>query len=153
VSVNPMLLNSRTGKNARHFVERKLLIRLKLFFVVFSLLMVVILHETIRHYITMSTALGAMMLGMLVSGIFVRRKRIYWEEETSRVIARMDRIGLVLLALYIAFAIIRHFLLDQWLHGRLLVGFSFSLAAGSMLGRLLSMRSQIRQILKEKNII
>jgi len=148
-----MLLNSRSGKNAKDFVERKLLRRLKLFFVLFALLIVVIFYEIGRHHINASTSIGAIMLGMLFGAIFVRRKRIYWEEETSRVIARMDSIGVILLVLYIAVAVIRHLLLDRWIHGKQFIGFSFSVAAGTMFGRLLSMRSQIRQILKEKNII
>ena len=129
------------------------MIRLKLFICLFVLLILAIAYEVARKHLTAATAVGAIMLGMMVGAIFVRRKRIYWEEETSRVIARMDRVGVILLALYIAIAIIRHFFLDHWIHGNQLVGFSFSLAAGTMLGRLLSMRSQIRQILKEKNII
>ena len=148
-----MLLNSSTSKNAKEFVERKLLLRLKLFFGVFALLIVVIFYEVARHHIGAATCIGTIMLGMMVGAVFVRRKRIYWEEETSMVIARMDRIGIVLLILYFVIAVVRHFLLDHWLHGNQLVGFSLSLAAGTMLGRLLSMRSQIRQILKEKNII
>lgn len=148
-----MLLNSKTGKNAKDFVERKLLIRLKLFFAVFALLVVVVFFEVSREHIIASAAIGAIMLGMLIGGIFVRRKRIYWEEDTSRVIARMDRIGIFLLIIYLALVIFRHFLLDQWIQGQQLIGFSFSITAGAMLGRVLSMRSQIRQILKEKNII
>ena len=148
-----MLLNSRTGKNARDFVERKLILRLKLFFGVFALLQAIIFYEIARRHLAGPTAIGAMMLGMMIGAVFVRRKRIYWEEETSKVIARMDRIGVVLLICYVVMAIIRHFFLDHWVHGSQLIGFSFSLAAGTMLGRLLSMRSQIRQILKEKNII
>lgn len=148
-----MLLNSRSGKNAKDFVERKLLLRLKLFFAVFALLIVVISYEVIREHIRGVTAIGAMMIGMMVGAIFVRRKRIYWEEDTSRVIARMDRVGIILLVLYVALAIIRHVVLDHWVHGNQLIGFTLSVAAGTMLGRLLTMRSQIRQILKEKNII
>jgi uncharacterized membrane protein YadS len=148
-----MLLNSRTGKNAKDYVERKLLIRLKLFFVVFALLVMAVFYEVSRAHITASTSIGAIMLGMLLGSVFVRRKRIYWEDDTSRVIARMDRIGIFLLVLYVGFVIIRHFVLGHWVPGKQLIGFSFSITAGAMLGRLLSMRSQIRQILKEKNII
>lgn len=148
-----MLLNSRTGKNAKHFVERKLLRRLKLFFVLFALFTAIIFYEISRQQINFSTSIGAIMIGMLLGSVFVRRKRIYWEEDTSRIIARMDRIGVFMLFLYIAFTIIRHFLLDHWFHGKSLIGFSFSIAAGAMLGRLLSVRSQIRQILKEKNYL
>src|SRR3712207_8146609 len=49
-----MLLNSRTGKNAKDFVERKLLLRLKLFFVVFALLVMVIFYEVALEHITAS---------------------------------------------------------------------------------------------------
>ena len=134
-------------------MEKKLLLRLKLFFAVFALLVVVIFYEVSRDHVRGSTAIGAMMLGMMLGAIFVRRKRIYWEEDTSRVIARMDRIGIALLIIYIMMAVLRHLLLSHWVQGAQLIGFSFSIAAGTMLGRLLSMRSQIRQILKEKNII
>ncbi|MBC7826511.1 MAG: hypothetical protein H7122_02105 [Chitinophagaceae bacterium] len=120
---------------------------------IFSLLVAAVFYEIALHHINGSTSIGAIMIGMLLGSLFVRRKRIYWEEETSMIIARMDRIGLILLVIYIVIAVIRHFLLDHWIHGKQLLGFSFSIAAGTMLGRLLLMRSQIRQILKEKKII
>lgn len=148
-----MLLNSRSGKNAKQHVERKLILRLRLFLVVFLLLVGIIAYEVHRAYLPAAACIGAMMMGVLVGALFVRRKRIYWEEETARVIARMDRIGIVLLIAYIIFAILRHWLLHSWLRGNELTAFTLSLAAGAMFGRLLSIRSQIRQILKEKNII
>ena len=148
-----MLLNSRTSKNAKEFVERKLLNRLRIFIAVFTLLLIAIFLEIYFDYISASTAIGAMMLGMMSGAVFVRRKRIYWEEDTSRVIARMDKIGIGLLIAYVLFMVIRHVFLHRWLHGHYALAFSFSFAAGAMLGRLLSMRAQIRQILKEKNII
>lgn len=143
----------RNRQECQGFCRTKAAHAVKAFFVVFALLAGVIFYEVINHHITGSTSVGCMMLGMLLGAMFVRRKRIYWEEETSRVIARMDRAGLILLVLYLVLGIIRHFLLDHLFHGRQLIGISLSIAAGTMLGRLLSMRSQIRQILKGKNII
>jgi len=148
-----MLLNSRTGKNAKRYVERKLLRRLWIFFAVFIVLASVIIYEVSQDYLEGSACVGAIMLGMLIGAVFVRRKRIYWEEETSTIIARMDRIGIAMLVVYILFAVSRHIFLHNWLHGRQLTAFSLSLTAGAMLGRLLSIRSQIRQILKERKII
>jgi hypothetical protein len=148
-----MLLNSRKGKNAKKYVERKLMRRLRIFFVVFIILIGVIIYEISQQYLEASACVGAMMLGMLSGAVFVRRKRIYWEEETSQIIARMDRIGIGLLIIYILFSVIRHFFLHNWLHSHRLTAFSLSLTAGAMLGRLLSIRSQVRQILKERDII
>jgi hypothetical protein len=151
--LHQMLLNSRSGKNAKKHVERKLVRRLWIFFVVFIALSAVIVYEVSHDYLEGAACVGAIMMGMLIGGIFVRRKRIYWEEETSTVIARMDRIGIALLVIYILFIVSRHILLHNWLHGRQLTAFSISLTAGAMLGRFLSIRSQIRQILKQKKII
>jgi hypothetical protein len=148
-----MLLNSRKGKEAKKYVERKLVRRLWIFFVVFIILICVIIYEISQQYLEASACVGAMMLGILSGAVFVRRKRIYWEEETSQIIARMDRIGIGLLVIYIIFWITRHIVLHNWLHGHRLTAFSLSLAAGAMLGRLLSIRSQVRQILKERDII
>ena len=148
-----MLLNSRSGKNAKKYVERKLMRRLWIFFGVFVVLSGVIIYEVSQDYLEGAACVGAIMLGMLVGAVFVRRKRIYWEEETSTVIARMDRIGIAMLVVYIFFAVSRHIFLHNWLHGRQLTAFSLSLTAGAMLGRLLSIRSSIRQILKERKII
>jgi hypothetical protein len=148
-----MLLNSRSGKNAREFVERKLIRRLRLFFAIFVVLSGIIIYEVSKEYIEGATCVGAMMLGTMIGALFVRRKRIYWEEETSKVIARMDKIGIGLLVAYVLFAVARHYFLHSWLTGHRLVAFSLSLTAGAMLGRLLIVRSQVRQILKERKII
>jgi lysylphosphatidylglycerol synthetase-like protein (DUF2156 family) len=148
-----MLLNSRSGKTAKKYVERKLIRRLWIFFVVFTVLAGVIAYEVSQDYLEGAACVGAIMLGMLIGAVFVRRKRIYWEEETSTIIASMDRIGIGILVVYVFFVVSRHILLHNWLHGRQLTAFSLSLTAGAMLGRLLSIRSQIRQILKDRKII
>jgi hypothetical protein len=91
--------------------------------------------------------------GFMLGIIFTRRKKIFWEEETSLVIARMDRIGIILLIVYIAYIIFRHQWLPYWFNGHELSAFSFALTAGTMTGRVLSMRTQIRQVLKQQKIL
>ena len=148
-----MLLNPKTDKYVRDFVERKLIVRLRIFFFVIFILLDIIIYEMSIGYISAVETLGALLLGFCSGYIFVRRKRIYWEEETSRVIARMDKIGIALLVIYIAFFLGRHWLLRQWLHGHELTAFAFSFAAGAMIGRVFNMRLQIRKVLKHKKII
>ena len=148
-----MLLNSRSGKNAKKYVERKLLRRLWIFFAVFIVLVSIIIYEVSQDYLEGAACVGAIMIGVLIGAVFVRRKKIYWQEETSTIIARMDRIGIGILVVYILFSVSRHIFLHNWLHGRQLTAFSLSLTAGAMLGRLLSIRSQIRQILKDRKLI
>jgi hypothetical protein len=148
-----MLVASRKNKHARQFVERKLVIRLRIFFVVLILLVGVIIYEMSNDYIANSRATLAFFSGILIGVVFTRRKKIFWEEETSRVIARMDRIGIVLLIIYIAYVVFRHAWLAHLFYGHQLTAFSFTLTAGTMTGRVLSMRTQIRQVLKSQKIL
>ena len=148
-----MIIASRRNKHARKFVQRKLAIRLRIFFFVFILLLGVIVYEISSNYISVTKAVMAFFIGALIGAAFTRRKKIFWEEETSLVIAKMDRIGIVLLAVYIPYLFFRHQWLAHWFYGHELTAFSFSLAAGSMAGRVLSMRTQIRQVLKRQKIL
>jgi hypothetical protein len=150
-----MLLNSRrkTGKKAKEFVEKKLIRRLKLFIVLLLLILCFIVYEIFKGYIEPAIVFGASLFGLMLGGTAVRRKRIYWNEETSQVIARMDRIGIFILVFYILFSVVRHLLFRYWFSGNMLTAFSLSFAAGAMLGRVLSMRAQIREILRDKHII
>lgn len=148
-----MLLDSRKGRGAKKYVERKLLRRLRLFFLIFFLLGVAIVYEINWRHIHWSICVGAMMIGLMIGAAFVRRKKIFWHEETSTVIAKMDRVGIYVLVIYVIFIVVRHYFLHQWFKGNELTAFSLSLTAGAMAGRLLSIRSEIRQILKERNLI
>src|SRR3954471_21379371 len=138
-----MLVASRKNKHARQFVERKLVIRLRIFFSILVLLLGVIVYEINNDYISADKTLFAFSCGILMGVVFNRRKKIFWEEETSRVIARMDRIGIVLLIIYIAYVVFRHAWLAHLFYGHQLTAFSFTLTAGTITGRVLSMRTQI----------
>lgn len=148
-----MILTSQKNKHARQFVERKLAIRLRIFFVVFLLLLGTIVYEIADGYISFMKAFAAFFFGMIIGALFTRRKKIFWEEETSLVIARMDRIGIVLLVIYIPYIIFRHQWLTHWFYGHELTALSFALAAGTMAGRVMGMRTRIRRVLKHKKIL
>jgi hypothetical protein len=148
-----MLVASRKNKHARQFVERKLIIRLRIFLALLVMLLGVIVYEISNDYMSPDKTLFAFSCGILMGVVFNRRKKIFWEEETSRVIARMDRIGIVLLIIYIAYVIFRHEWLAHLFYGHQLTALSFTLTAGTMTGRVLSMRTQIRQVLKSQKIL
>ena len=150
-----MLLNSGRRKDvkAKDFVERRLMIRLKIFLALLFVFVTLIICYIVIGYIDVAAAIGAAMIGMMIGAVAVRRKKISWHEETSTVIARMDRIGIYVLVAYVLLSILRHWLFAHWLHGHLLGAFSLSFTAGAMFGRLMLLRSQIREILREQEII
>lgn len=140
-------------KIAREHVHRKLIYRLRMFVVIFVVMMTIIIYDIISQIIGYSLVFSGISLGIITGYLAGRISNIVWHEETSKVVARMDRMGFVFLALYLSFSISRRWIFGHWIHGATLTAFSFSMAAGIMAGRLWSTRSQIRNILKDQGLI
>ena len=148
-----MLLNAHKDTYVKEFVERKLLIRLRIFFFIIFVLFDCIILEISLNNINPLLSVSAVFFGTFFGFLFVRRKRIFWHEETNTVIARMDKLGILILIFYILFVLVRHWFLEHWLRGSEITAFSLSFATGSMIGRVWTIRRNIRRRLKEQNII
>lgn len=140
-------------KIARQHVHRKLIYRLRMFVVIFVVMMGIIIYDIISQIIGFPLAVSGISLGIITGYLAGRISNIVWHEETSKVVARMDTMGFVFLALYLSFSISRRWIFGHWIHGATLTAFSFSMAAGIMAGRLWSTRSQIRNVLKDQGLI
>jgi hypothetical protein len=148
-----MLIRPHKNNQLKQYVQKKLIVRLRIFVVLFFILFSVLCYEIGMGYISFLLSFSALLVGAASGLFFVRRKKIYWEEESARVIWRMDKIGVVLLIIYILFAILRHWLLHAWLEGNMLTAFTISFATGAMMARVWSMRRKILKVLKEQDII
>lgn len=138
---------------AKQHVHRKLIYRLRMFLVIFVIMTSIIIYDIFSQIIGLPLAFSGISLGIVTGYLAGRISNIVWHEETSKVIARMDRMGFVFLALYLSFSVSRRWIFGHWIHGATLTAFSFSMAAGIMAGRLWSTRSQIRNILKDQGLI
>lgn len=141
-------------KEVGRFVHKKLLFRLRRLAIIFLIITGVLIYELSQHYIAGYLALFGFMLGMVI-GLLVSRRmhNISWDAETNKAVTKMDRLGIVILVLYLLFAISRHWILSHWLQGYALTAFSLSVAAGGMLGRLWNTRQKIRQVLKQAGFL
>ena len=148
-----MILNPASRKELREHIQRRLVNRLRLFLFIIFILFDFIIYEISMYYIQWWFALLALVLGTGSGYFFSRRKKIYWEAETSQVIGKMDQIGTLLLILYIVFAVARHVFLQQWLDANEITGFALSFALGSMSMRVYIMRRRIRRVLKMQQLI
>jgi hypothetical protein len=138
---------------AKEHVHRKLIFRLRKFLIIFVVMISVIIYDIISHTIGYTLAFSGIVLGFAIGYLAGHISDIVWHEETSKVVARMDRMGFIFLALYVTFSLSRRWIFGHWIHGAALTAFSFSMAAGIMAGRLFSTRSQIRNILKDQGVI
>ncbi len=147
-----MPLSSRRG--VTKFVHRKLLFRLRRLAIVFVIIMGILIYEISQNYIA-----GYMSFIGFVSGygigllISYRMHIISWDAETNKAVTKMDRLGIIILVLYILFALARHWILSHWFQGYALTAFSLSVGAGGMLGRLYNTRKKIRQVLKSEGVL
>jgi membrane protein required for beta-lactamase induction len=96
---------------------------------------------------------GAGLIGGVVVGVVVSRMyRLDWDHSAREVVSRIDRVGALVLALYLVFAITRSWLLGQWVQGAALGPVSLSVVAGIMLGRVGGMSHGIRGILRDVGV-
>jgi len=148
-----LIIRQKTKEVSRLYVERKLVFKLRRLAVVLIIISGIIGYDIFKSYINPLLALAGLALGFYL-GVFVGRySNIHWHEETCKVIARLDRISIVILVLYLTFSFSKKWIFGHWIHGTSLTAFSFSIAAGVMTGRMLTTRKQIREILRDKGLL
>jgi len=141
-------------KEVGQFVHRKLLFRLRRLAIIFIIISVILIYDLSHNYIATYLPVIGFIFGMVIGLIIARRMhRISWDAETNKAVTKMDRLGIIILILYLLFAVSRHWIFSHWLHGYALSSFTMSMAAGGMLGRLLTTRQKIRKILKQEGFL
>lgn len=134
-------------------IERKLVVRLIIFFVISLVLMGIAVFNVISGKIGVLHGSGGLILGLIVGFLAGRMFNIFWHPESERVVSRLDAMGVMILALYIIMEIERKWVFGHWIEGPALAAFSFVVLTGLILGRFLSMVLKIRKILIEEEIL
>lgn len=75
--------------------------------------------------------------------------KISWDKEASKVVGKMDTIGIVILVVYLLFAITRRWIFSHWLEGHALGAFVLSISCGAIISRLWFIREKNRDVLKK----
>lgn len=141
-------------KEVAQFVHRKLLFRLWRLAIIFLIITGVLIYEIYHNYIAGYPAAAGFVLGFIIGMLVSQRMHnISWDAETSKAVTKMDRIGIIILIMYIVFAIGRKWIFSHWLHGYSLTAFSLSVGAGGILGRLWNTRKKIRAVLKKEGFL
>jgi hypothetical protein len=88
-------------------------------------------------FITIGGAVVAGILLGLVVGIVVSRKyRLSWDEQSMQVVAQVDWVGGIILAVYVLFILGREWIFGHWIPAVSLTVFCLCVSAGSMIGQL-----------------
>lgn len=143
-----MPLSSR--KEVAAYVHRKLLFRLRRLAFFFLVATAILLYEIFNNFIAAYFAVGGFFIGFTIGYVVGNRMhKISWDAEASKVVGKMDTIGIIILVVYILFAITRKWIFSHWLEGQALSAFVLSISCGAIISRLWFIRRKIREALKK----
>jgi hypothetical protein len=134
----------------RHFVKKKMIYRLRIFYLVSVSMFCFIVYEIAVGKLEVFIATAAMVLGILTGWLAAQRYKLAWDEEASQVITKMDRMGIILLVIYLSFTLSRKWIFGHWLTGETLTLFSLTFGNGAMMARVLCLRKKIRRIIRKE---
>lgn len=132
---------------AKTHVDRKLLIRLRMFAVIIAVLLGIVLYNVITGALALSLAGLGLAIGLAVGFVAGRMFKIFWHPEAQKVVSRLDKIGAIFLVFYIIVEIGRKKFFGHWLAGAQLNAFSLAFLGGALLGRLLVMARGVKKVL------
>lgn len=134
-------------------LDRKLIFRLRIFVLIFMIMLGIITYDVFQHTIGIALAGGGLLLGVMIGFVAGRMYAVKWHEQANKVITQIDEIGVAILILYIAFSIFKGLIFGHWIHGPTLTAFTFSITCGVMLGRLFTIVRSIKNVLSDRGII
>jgi hypothetical protein len=136
---------------SKEFVHKKIVFRLRIFLVMFTIMLITGIYDASLSYITISKAITSLGSGILLGWVVGSASNVKWYEEPGKVMMKMDIISGLVLFLYLAFTIFKRRIFHEWFKGEELSAVILCLTAGIMAGRFLSIRKQVINVLKKQD--
>jgi hypothetical protein len=141
------------GKIAQKYVNMKIIGRLIIFGLIITTIFGLVAHKVYMGDLPLSLAVLGLFLGVVLGWILGRILKIFWNPTTQKVVARVDKTGIFFLILYFSVELGREWIFSHWLKGVELSTFVLIFLGGLLLGRLLILMKQIRDVLEKENKI
>ena len=135
---------------SKEHIDKKLLRRIRFFVFLLFVMTGVLVYEIFVSHINFLYIIFGVVIGLAVGFIIGRIFYIEWHTASRKVISRLDVVGIIVLVIYLVLSIFKHWIFAHWFRGAILSAFTFSFVEGVMLGRILSLRSNINKILTEQ---
>jgi hypothetical protein len=136
-----------------HHVDKKIKFRLRLYFIISIVMVLVIFYDIFKSIISIQLAMLGIIVGIIIGIISARMSNISWDKDANKIVSSLDRFGIIFSVIYVIFAIFRSKLIGFFVHGPVVGAVSFSVVAGVMIGRVIGTRGKIIKVLKEQRII
>ncbi len=147
----------KNKKSRRHLfrkhVHSRLLIQLRIFLAISLVMLAIVFYDLWENVITWPMVLIGGGVGLIAGFIVGKLYGIVWHEDTQKIVTRMDRFGMFVIALYIGFSLFRRQLFGHFIQGPALTAMPFASVGGVMAGRFAAIIGNINKILKDQKII
>lgn len=141
-----------TLRNHSHHIDKKLRRRLRIYFIISLILIVLLIYDVFNGTLLPSYGIFGIIGGIILGIIASRMFHTSWDKNAKQIISRLDTFGIIILIGYIIFAIFRSKLISYFTNGVDVSTVGFAVLTGIMLGRLIGTRGRIIQILKEEKV-
>jgi len=129
-------------------VDPRLRTRIRIYVGIAAVLILFVMYRMFEEGQDFWYTLAALAVGIVAGFLFSRMFNIHWDVEGKKVMSRLDSLGGVVLACYIAFELGGHFFFEQYFSGPSALTLILALAAGAVLGRGLGMARTMLQVLR-----
>ena len=96
----------------RQHVDHRLRDRLRIFLIVWLILVSGVTIDVLRHKFDISLVLVGSLTGFLIGLVLGRMYRLDWDREATKIVSRFDVVGRMILGVYILFMVGRDWILD-----------------------------------------
>lgn len=135
------------------YVDKKLIFRIRMFFVIFIVLLGIIVFEALEGQGDILYTFISFLIGTVVGFVAGRMIAIKWHDDANKIVGSVDRLGVLFIILYLFFSLGRHAILENLFHGTELTLLSLSIVSGIMFGKVMSAMHSIRKILRHKKLL
>lgn len=147
------MLYTTRNNNFRQNVHPSLQKRLRIFLIMGGIMFVVVAWDIVSGVLSVPFAGAAIVVGGVVGWFTSRIFHLSWNHDGQRVVGRIDTIGWIVLATYIAFEIARAVLFETVIHlGAATTAITFAFVSSALISRMFGLRGRIIQILKEERV-
>lgn len=136
-------------KNYQAKVDKKLIIRQRIFLILVLILIIIDILNIIDHKLNIFLAIIGFIFSITIGLFLSRMFKIFWHEEKEKVVSKLDTVGFLFLILYIIIELSKEWIFGHWLSGETLTSFSLIILTGLILGRFLGTVNEIDRILNE----
>ena len=143
---------SQQLRNHGHHIDRRLRFRLRLYFFIALILLIILLFNIFRGALSIEFGTLGFIIGIGVGIITSRMFHTSWDKDAKKVISRFDLYGVIILVLYIAFEVFRSTIVTYFTHDIQVSTTGFAVLAGVMFGRVIGTRGRIIEVLKEQKV-